>query len=898
VLDLAHAELITATRDRSRIGLVARGGLFGVLSAVPPGQVVLVCAPAGSGKTILLRSWVEAEGLGDRVAWVSVGRGERDGQRFWLSLIDELVAAVGEDGPVERVAATPAFDGDAVVERLLSDLESVPEPVVLVIDDLHELNSADALAWLERFITRVPPMLRVVLATREDPRLGLHRLRLAGELTELRGPDLRFSLEETRQLLEASGIALSDADIASLHERTEGWAAGLRLAALSLAGRPDPERFVAEFSGSERTVAGYLLAEVLERQRAEVRDLLLRTSMLERVSGPLADSLTGGSASEAILQELEDANAFVSALDAGRAWFRYHHLFADLLRLELRRSAPAIVRSLHLAAARWFDEYGYAVEAIRHAQAAEDWPYAARLLADNYVALVFDGRKATLQALLDVFPVDAPDADPELALAFATGRLYDGVLDESAAYITAAEQAAPTVPQERRELFAARLASARLWLASQRGDISAAQEAIRSLEAHSAGTLAHSHDYRASALMNLGIAELWSLRLDDARRDLEEALALARNIPRPYLEIGCLAHLALATSLSGSPTPVGLRLSEEAVTIAEAHGWGNHRIVAPAVATSAAALAWLGRFDEAERWLDRVVPAPALAEELEIDPVVHYARAFVRLARGRFEEALAEFRAAERMLPRLAREHALPAEVRGWIATTQALMGDTAAVRAALAALDAEGRDRAGMRIAAATLALGEGRPQDAVDVIAPMIEDVPDPVPGGAPQVLNMRRATVHALLLAAVARDQLDDPRTAEASIERALELAERDGMILQFTLVPVRELLERHPRHSTAHATLLSTILDVLGGGSPQPAREAAEPRDELSAAELRVLRYLPSNLKVPEIAAELFVSANTVRTHLRHIYAKLDAHTRSEAVARARDLGLLAPGTGRR
>ena len=175
--------------------------------------------------------------------------------------------------------------------------------------------------------------------------------------------------------------------------------------------------------------------------------------------------------------------------------------------------------------------------------------------------------------------------------------------------------------------------------------------------------------------------------------------------------------------------------------------------------------------------------------------------------------------------------------------------------------------------------------------MIAPMIEDVRDPVPGGAPQVLNMRRATVHALLLAAVARDQLDDPRTAETSIERALELAERDGMILQFTLVPVRELLERHPRHSTAHATLLSTILDVLGGGSPQPARAAAELRDELSDAELRVLRYLPSNLKVPEIAAELFVSANTVRTHLRHIYAKLDTHTRGEAVARARDLGLL-------
>ena len=179
--------------------------------------------------------------------------------------------------------------------------------------------------------------------------------------------------------------------MALLHERTEGWAAGLRLAAISLAGHPDPERFVAEFSGSERTVAGYLLAEVLERQPPEVRDLLLRTSVLERVSGPLADALTGGTGSEEMLQSLEDANAFVTSLDVGRSWFRYHHLLTDLLQLELRRTSPATVGSLHRAAAQWFEEHGYVVDAVRHAQAARDWAHAARLLADNYVDLVFDG---------------------------------------------------------------------------------------------------------------------------------------------------------------------------------------------------------------------------------------------------------------------------------------------------------------------------------------------------------------------------------------------------------------------------------------------------------------------------------------------------------------------------
>ena len=877
--------------------LVVREPLFRRLSATPPGGVALICAAAGSGKTVLLRSWIEAERFADRVAWVSVERGESDSQRFWLSVIDALAAAVDEDGMVERVGATPAFDGQAVVDSLLSGLLSLEQPIVLVIDDLHELASPEALRLLERFLTELPPELRVVLATREDPRLGLHRLRLAGELVEIRGPDLRFSIAEARELLEATGITLSDDAVALLQERTEGWAAGLRLAAISLAGHPDPERFVAEFSGSERTVAGYLLAEVLERQPAEVRDLLLRTSMLERVSGPLADTLTGGMGSEATLRRLEDASAFVTSLDVGRSWFRYHHLLADLLRLELRRTSPASIGSLHRVAAQWFEEHGYVVDAVRHAQAARDWAHATRLLADNYVGLVLDGRKATLRELLGAYPADAPEADAELALAFATGRLYDGLLEESGTHIAVAERLAATVPEQRRRLFDLRLASARLWLACQRGDLTGAQEAMRSFEAvfevQTADELARSKDHRASALMNLGVAELWSLHLDDARRDLEDAAALAGAIGRPYLQIGCLGHLALAAVLNGSPFSLGLQLSDEAVRIADAHGWGTHRILAPAVAAGAAALAWRGRFDDAERWLERVTHSQPQAEELETEPILHHARAFLRLGQGRSEEALAEFRAAERLQPLLAREHALPVDVRGWVVLTQALMGEAAAANAALAAIDPEERDRVGMRIAAAALALADARPQAAVELLEPVTADVPEPVVNGSPQVLNPRWATVHALLFDAAARDQLGDRGGAEASIERALELAEPDGVILPFALAPVRELLERHPRHRTTHATLLATILDVLAGSSPAPTDGSTPLREELSDAELRVMRYLPSNLKAPEIAAELFVSPNTVRTHLRHIYAKLDAHSRSEAVARGRELGLLAP-----
>ena len=409
--------------------------------------MVLVCAPAGSGKTVLLRSWIGAAGLEDQVGWVSVERAERDAQRFWLAVIDALAGAVDV---VERVAPAPTFHGRAVVEQLLGDLELLEDPVVLVIDDLHELESGDALEWLELFLASLPSTLRVVLATREDPRLGLHRLRLSGQLTELRAPDLRFSVEEMVELLRADGITLSDGAAALLYERTEGWAAGLRLAAISLAQQPDPERFITEFSGSERNVAGYLLPEVLERQPAEVREMLLRTSILERVCGPLADFLTGGSGAERMLQELEDANAFVTSLDARRYWFRYHRLFADLLQLELRRSTPALLGSLHRAAAEWHEQQGFIVEAIRHAQAARDWSLASRLLTDHHIDLAFDGGWGTVCQLLSAFPDEVARADPELALVFATARLLDGALDKSAAYVELAARLADGVAADRR----------------------------------------------------------------------------------------------------------------------------------------------------------------------------------------------------------------------------------------------------------------------------------------------------------------------------------------------------------------------------------------------------------------------------------------------------------------
>jgi LuxR family maltose regulon positive regulatory protein len=283
-------------------GVVSRLGLFERLGA--SARVTVVSAPPGSGKTVLLRSWIAEAGLEDSAAWVPVGPGETDPQQFWLSVLSALRRTSAGSGLVQPVTAAPDLDGWAIVERLLKDLAPLADRTWLVLDDVHELGSDEARRQLELLVMRAPDTLRFVLATRHDLRLGLHRLRLEGELTEIRAADLRFSLAEARQLLAAAGVELPGPVLEMLYERAEGWAAGLRLAALSLAGHPDPERFAAEFSGCERTVAEYLLAEVLERQGEEVRRLLLRTSVLERVSGELADALTGGSGGDRILQDL------------------------------------------------------------------------------------------------------------------------------------------------------------------------------------------------------------------------------------------------------------------------------------------------------------------------------------------------------------------------------------------------------------------------------------------------------------------------------------------------------------------------------------------------------------------------------------------------------------------
>jgi LuxR family transcriptional regulator, maltose regulon positive regulatory protein len=886
-------------------GVVYRPRLFERL--VRSGRVTEVSAPAGSGKTVLLRSWVSESGLADRAGWVPVQRDERDPQRFWVSVADALRGTGPGSVVVEPVTAAPGLDGWEMVERLLKDLAELDGRIWLVIDDVHELRSADVLRQLELLVMRAPPDLRLVLVTRHDLGLGLHRLRLEGELTEIRAADLMFTGDEARALLADAGVKLPEPSMALLLGRTEGWAAGLRLAALSLAGHADPEGFVAGFSGSERTVAEYLLAEVLDRQPKAVRRLLLRTSVLDRVNGELADLLTGRSGGSRILQDLEAAGAFVVSVDTQRHWFRYHHLFADLLQFQLQAAEPEELPALHAAAANWFAGHGFVTDAVRHAQAAGDWGPAARVLADNWLGLALSGQASAAGELLARFPADLLTTDAELTTLRAAYEVTRGSLEEAEQHLQRAAALSASVPADRRGVFGLLIAGQRLRLARKRNDVPSiieeAQQLLSLAGTADVGQPGRGEDARAVALVSLGTAELISQRLGDADRHLEQGVAVARRIDRPFIEVTGLAQWASAATYRS--LAAAAERGTKAIELAERHGWTQHQALSAAYTVLANVAIWQGQIAEAERWLagaERVLRAKA---EPVNDVMLHYMRGVLELVRGRYGDALGALRAADKHAESLVTPHPLARQVRALLLLTLLRLGDTSSAEQSLAGTDASQRGTGEMCAAAAALRLAQGDPHAALRELAPVLDGSARPITA----------ARIGALVVGAIAFDAAGDPAAAKDAVEYALELAEPDGIVLPFLLHPAPQLLEQRSRQGTAHAALVLDILGMLAqenenafaaarpgkpasgvsGDSPWGGslRSAGSLRGSLSATEMRVLRYLPTNLTTPEIAGELYLSANTIKTHIRHLYDKLGAHRRAEAVAQARALGLLAP-----
>lgn len=833
-------------------GLIDRHDLIAALDHAATRQVTLVSAPAGSGKTTLLRGW--SEHTGRRTAYLSIRPDQYDAQLFWLALLE----AVRGTTPPQPVT----------VDAVRSELAAAGDGFVLIIDDLHELNSAEAIAQLTTLLTTLPAGVHAVVATRGESRLRLQRLRLAGELAEIRSSQLPFTETETRELLTTAGVTLSDRAVAVLQERTEGWAAGLRLAILSLAGNPDPERFVAEFSGTDRTVAEYLLAEMLDHQPPEVQRLLLRTAVLDRVNGELADLLTGTTGSERILLALEDANAFVVSLDHERTWFRYHHLFRDLLRLELRRTDDVL--ELHRVAARWFADHADVAESTRHLQASGDWTAAAQMLTDHALSLMLDGQAATVAALLGSFPNGARG----LALAHAVAELNRGRPDDAVAHLEVARTDLADAPADRRHRLRTTIAALDLLAARLRGHFDGIVErvdALPSTSGMSSADVVLSNDAHATALLNLGVTAAWSLRLSEGEKYLLQGAEMAREIGRPYLEVACLAHLGFtATRDSLARTR---RYCADAVELATHYGWATEPVIAPAYITLAGILSWTGEFDQAEQWLARARDAVPAGAEPGTQLLLHLAGATLSAGQGRHEEALAELVAARQV--RMSGRHALTSRVLGWTIETQVRLAQLPEARATLAAVDDQLAQTGEVRNAAAVLRLAEQRPAEARAELRSVLD-------GTAPS--NPCLTLIEANLLDALAAKALGDD---ESAAERALHLAEPDHIVLPFLMTDAAPLLAGLPTHGTTHAALVSDILDATSAHSGAPATA-------LSRSELRVLRYLPTNLTRPEIAGKLSVSLNTVNTHIRHIYTKLDATDRSTAVQRARDLRLLSTG----
>jgi LuxR family transcriptional regulator, maltose regulon positive regulatory protein len=875
------------TPGPARPGLVDRQELLAVLDRAAQRKVTVISAPAGSGKSSLLRTWADRTGQVHRIAFVTVRPGQQDAQMFWLNLLTAVRSATDANQGTEPPQATPGFNAPAMADKVLSEIGASGAPIVLIIDDLHELVFPEATEQLTALLNALPPQVHAIVGTRRDLPLRLHQLRLAGELAEIRAGQLSFSEDETRELLAAAGIALPGHVTALLHQRTEGWAAGLRLAVLSLSGHPDPERFVAEFSGSDRTVAEYLVAEMLERQPTEVQGLLLRTSLLDRVNGELADLLTGGAGSERILLDLEDANAFVVSVDPGRTWFRYHRMFSDLLQLELRRTLPEDIPEMHRLAAQWLAEHGQPADAIGHLQAAGEWAEAARLLTDHALSLTLDGQAGTAAMLLRSFPAAAGKDAPGLALVHAIADLDRVRLDQADAHLQMARSYAATTPPGRRYRLGMAIASLSLLLARLRGNFDGVFEQASALltpaVGESSADVALGNDLRAVALLNLGVTEAWSLRLADSERHLLEGAELAHRISRPYLEVSCRAHLGFAATIHSFT--LAQQRCQEAIALARRYGWDTDPVAAPALAAFANALIWTGQFDHGERWLERVRRATHAEGEPGIRLLVCLTSAMLQAARGHRHQALEEFAAARQMQALMVREHALTSRVIAWTIATQARHGMVDEARAAFAAVDERHAATGEIRNAAAAIRIAEQNPAAARQGLQPVLD-------GTAPVYSYLTRVEAH--LLDAIASRALGDEQASRAAMEQALNLAEADRLILPFAMTGAWELLKALPPQAapqgTRRSALVVDILDAVRGDTP--ARRARGPMEELSASELRVLRYLPTNLTRPEIAAELSVSLNTVSTHIRRIYAKLGAADRSSAVQRGRELRLLS------
>jgi LuxR family maltose regulon positive regulatory protein len=836
--------------------------------------LTLISAPAGSGKTTLLTQWMDTGDAPGPIAWLRLGREDADRRRFWV----DMVAALGSVNKDLSLLAPPPEGGlEPFLTTLVNRIARLDEPLVVVLDDL-QVVSPTAIADLEWFLENAPEGMRLLVATRSDPPFRLQRLRVAGKLSEFRAADLHFTIAEAGALLQ--GLDLTAAEVELLWRRTEGWATGLRLAQLSLEDHTDAGSFIAGFAGGDAAVSDYLISEVVSRQPPEALGFLLRTSVADRLCGSLAEALTGSANATHLLRELSRHNAFLSPLDHGGGWYRYHPMFADVLRGEQHRRLPGEARSLHRRAGRWHARVGDPLDALRHAIAAEDWELAAEVLGEHWLVFVLRGSGAIAHRLARDIPDEALRSDAELSLALA-GLLFERGDHEAADdLLVRAYQLESGLSAPRRRRFAVTSTATSLYRARLRGDVEEALSAARVvLDEHWDESVAG--EVRALTLANLGIAEFWAGTLAGAGRHLQQAAGVAVECGNDYVLFLAETYAAAVGAREGRLDEAEIR-AHTAIQLAERRGWTLQPHAALAYSTLGAVRLWSDQPREAQQFAERAAAALEHSAEPLLGPAVAQLRARMLLVRGEPLAALDTIRAAAAggPLPLFLRVSTGMLEADTWLT-----LGEPDRARRRLAEIRSE--DTSDAAIGLARLELACGHPEAALKAVASFLADERDAV---------LPFACVEARVIEAIARDSTHYGDGALRALESALDLAEPRGFSNAIARYgpPVRSLLRRLIAHGTGHRALAADLLCALDERRTAAGKPTTVLLEPLSERELAVLRFLPTMMSNAEIAAELFISVNTVKTHLKHVYRKLDVTDRRDCVERARDLRLLSPG----
>ncbi|MAT96969.1 MAG: helix-turn-helix transcriptional regulator [Anaerolineaceae bacterium] len=914
---LLHTKLF---RPPIRPSLVPRPHLIEKLNQGLHHKLTLISAPAGFGKTTLVSEWLSA---GERPsAWLSLDENDAEPIRFLTYLVAALQRVVPEIGKAvwKGLQSPQPPPVETLLTNLLNEIAAISDPIILVLDDYHrvEANAVDqALTFL---LEHLPPPLHLVITTREDPQLPLPRLRARSLLTELRAADLRFTPGQAAVFLnQVMGLNLSAEDVASLETRTEGWIAGLQLAALALqgelssSGREESSEFIKAFAGDNRYIVDYLAEEVLRHQPEHIRTFLLQTSILDRLSGPLCDAITEQADGSTLLETLERGNLFVISLDDKRHWYRYHHLFADVLHAYLMREQPDTALSLHRRASTWYDQNNSPPDAIRHALLAKDFERAAALVEMEWPALFSGHRPITWRGWVQALPAALVRTRPVLNMGCAWTLLDDGELEEADAYLRIAERALaavaddpanqPEVPvaemvivnKAAYQTLPASIASARAYLAQAQGDShSAIQNASRALRLFPEDE----HYSRGLAALFLGLAYWAEGSLTAAGDAISNCLANMQMVPSGSFQIVATATAMLADlKAEQGHLHEAARIYAHSLQVAAEQG---------ELALQETADQYIGLSNLHREWNNLEKAAQHLQkgqQDLGQHAILpgsvsrwHVAMARLKLAEGSLSDALDQLHMAERLykrdpIPDVRPAAALKAQL--WLAQGNIAQALDWAHGEGLTADDDLSylREYHHMTLARILIAqYRQDREKAAMTQAVGLLERLLQAAEAG-----GRGRSLVEILVLQALAYQEQGEMATAVAAIQRALSLAEPEGYVRLFVDEgePMRELLAACLTQGATpeYVTRLMQAID------PAPDPIAAPPDlnqmliEPLSDRELEVLALIGNGLTNQAIADELVIALSTVKKHVNNIFGKLNVSSRTQAVNRAQELAIL-------